>query len=61
MTPFYLLQKFSTDSVLLSNSFNVIMSKGNHVSLKYLDNQLLRDIKRPSIIAEFNVVKTNSI
>ncbi|XP_026996254.2 guanylate cyclase 2G isoform X2 [Tachysurus fulvidraco] len=31
--------------------------QGNHVSLKYLDNQLLRDIKRPSIIAEFNVMR----
>lgn len=36
------------------------MSKGNHVSIKYLDNQLLRDVKKPSIIAEFNVVKTNT-
>lgn len=35
------------------------MSKGNHVSIKYLENQLLRDIKKPSIIAEFSVVKSN--
>lgn len=35
------------------------MSKGNHVSIKYLDSQLLRDIKKPSIIAELNVVKKN--
>lgn len=41
-------------------TLDFIMSKGNHVSIKYLDNQLLRDIKKPSIIAEFNVVKTNT-
>ncbi|KAM9462865.1 guanylate cyclase 2G [Clarias gariepinus] len=31
--------------------------QGNYVSIKYLDNQLLRDIKKPSIIDEFNVMK----
>ncbi|KAF7705386.1 hypothetical protein HF521_020672 [Silurus meridionalis] len=31
--------------------------QGNHVSIKYLDNQLLRDVKKPSIIAEFSVMK----
>ncbi|KAF5896503.1 guanylate cyclase 2G-like [Clarias magur] len=31
--------------------------QGNYVNIKYLDNQLLRDIKKPSIIAEFNVMK----
>ncbi|TSK14762.1 Guanylate cyclase 2G [Bagarius yarrelli] len=31
--------------------------QGNHVSIKYLDSQLLRDIKKPSIISEFHVMR----
>ncbi|XP_053496401.1 guanylate cyclase 2G [Ictalurus furcatus] len=31
--------------------------QGNHVSIKYLDNQLLRDVKKSSVIAEFNVMR----
>lgn len=50
---------FQQIPILQSNTFNCIMSKGNHVSIKHLDNQFLRDVKKPSIIAEFNVVKTN--
>ncbi|XP_062860017.1 guanylate cyclase 2G [Trichomycterus rosablanca] len=31
--------------------------QGNHVGIKYLDNQLLRNVQKPSIIEEFNVMK----
>ncbi len=33
------------------------MVQGNDVGIKYLKNQIFTDIKKPSIIAEFNMVK----
>ncbi|XP_076854584.1 guanylate cyclase 2G [Brachyhypopomus gauderio] len=31
--------------------------QGNHVGIKYLQNQLLRDLKKPSILAELSMMK----
>lgn len=33
------------------------MVQGNEVGIKYLKNQILTDVKKPSVIAEFNMVK----
>lgn len=42
---------------ILTNTLSLLMVQGNEVGIKYLKNQLLSDIKKPSIIAELNMVK----
>ncbi|XP_056325755.1 guanylate cyclase 2G [Danio aesculapii] len=54
-----------SQSMLSSNSCNtkeaiyatVGLFQGNEVGIKYLKNQILTDIKKPSVIAEFNMLK----
>ncbi|XP_073774675.1 guanylate cyclase 2G isoform X3 [Danio rerio] len=54
-----------SQSMLSSNSCNtreaiyatVGLFQGNEVGIKYLKNQIIPDIKKPSIIAEFNMLK----
>lgn len=36
---------------------SLLMVQGNEVGIKYLKNQILTDVKKPSVIAEFNMVK----
>uniref|UniRef100_A0A671NF00 Guanylate cyclase n=1 Tax=Sinocyclocheilus anshuiensis TaxID=1608454 RepID=A0A671NF00_9TELE len=40
-----------------TNTLSLLMGQGNEVGIKYLKNQILTDIKKPSIIAEFNMLK----
>uniref|UniRef100_A0A8C1EGF3 Guanylate cyclase n=1 Tax=Cyprinus carpio carpio TaxID=630221 RepID=A0A8C1EGF3_CYPCA len=40
-----------------TNTLSLLMGQGNEVGVKYLKNQILPDIKKPSIIAEFNMLK----
>lgn len=40
-----------------TNSLALLMVQGNEVGIKFLKNQIITDIKKPSIIAEFNMVK----
>ncbi|TRY64644.1 hypothetical protein DNTS_003096 [Danionella cerebrum] len=54
-----------SQSMLSSNSYStkdaiyttVGLFQGNEVGIKYLKNQILIDIKKPSIIAEFNMLR----
>lgn len=49
--PYMLIPNIST------NTFSLLMVQGNEVGIKYLKNQIFTDIKKPSIIAEFSMVK----
>ncbi|XP_048026436.1 guanylate cyclase 2G isoform X1 [Megalobrama amblycephala] len=54
-----------SQSMLSSNSYSakeaayttIGLFQGNEVGIKYLKNQILTDVKKPSVIAEFNMMK----
>lgn len=53
----HMLKHNCTSQIISAYTLSLFMVQGNEVGIKYLKNQILTDVKKPSVIAEFNMVK----
>lgn len=51
------LKRNALTQIFQLTQLSLLMVQGNEVGIKYLKNQILTDVRKPSVIAEFNMVK----